>query len=167
MLYSIVENFSPADGERWSSYCAWRGIQFERFDSIDGILRPSLCNQPEAEDWDYIVNQDFMLHFFLNLNYARIKREKIGKGVIVAISFEDHVESNPNFLGYDLIDRYNDISLLTNWGNDINIINEAISKTGLIRSRTIIEGIQREIFRLYKDDPHVEDCKILSIYKTE
>ncbi len=26
-LYSIVEPFSPADGERWTSYCEWRALK--------------------------------------------------------------------------------------------------------------------------------------------
>lgn len=32
MLFTIVEPFSPADGERWTGYCEWRGINFGRFD---------------------------------------------------------------------------------------------------------------------------------------
>jgi hypothetical protein len=42
MLYSIVESFSPLSGDAWDKYCNWRGLRFERFDSIDGLLRPSL-----------------------------------------------------------------------------------------------------------------------------
>ena len=57
MLYKIIESFSRADGARWTGYCDWRGLQFERFDSIDGIMRPSLFQKPEDDDWAHIVNE--------------------------------------------------------------------------------------------------------------
>ncbi len=165
MLYTIIESFSPADGERWTKYCAWRGIQFERFDSIDRILRPSLCAKPSDEDWPHIVNENFMLHYFTELAYSEKKREKLGKGDLIGVAFDEHDEKSLEFLGYDLIDGYNDVSLLTNWGNDTEIINRSISSSGLIGSRAVIEEIQEELIRSHGNDAHVEGCKITSIYK--
>ena len=54
MLFTIVEDFGVADGESWSSYIEWRGIQFDRFDSLDGILRPSLFTPETEEDWAHV-----------------------------------------------------------------------------------------------------------------
>src|SRR3954464_4455142 len=92
MVYTIIESFSPSDGERWTKYCAWRGINFERFDSIDGILRPSLCSKPSDEDWPHILKEDFMLHYFTDLEYAQKKKAKIGYGDLVGIEFDQHDE---------------------------------------------------------------------------
>jgi hypothetical protein len=166
MLYTIIESFSPKDGDRWGSYCAWRGIKFERFDSIDGLLRPSLCKAPKEQDWPFIVNESFMLHYFVDRKYAEQKRREIGEGDLVGVKFHAHDESHPGFLGYDLIDGFNDVSLLTNWGNDGEIVNGSISKTGLIHSRAVIQEVQDELLRSHSNDSHVEECKIVSVYKT-
>lgn len=167
MLYTLIEPFSPNDGDRWTKYCVWRGLQFERFDSIDGILRPSLFRQPQESDWSHIVNENFMLHYFLDREYAELKRREIGRGDLVGVEFQAHDELAIGFLGYDLIDGCNDVSLLTNWGNDVAIVNRSISKTGLIRSRTLIEEVKEELVRSYGSDGHVDGCKVVSVYKTE
>ena len=166
MLYTIIESFSPEDGDRWTKYCAWRGIQFERFDSIDGILRPNLFSSPADEDWPHIVNADFKLHYFTDFIYAAAKREKIANGILVGIKFEDHDQCSPDFLGYDLIDGFDDISLLTNWGNDIEIVNRAISKNGLIYEYSSVECVRNELLRSHGNDAHVAECQIVSVYKT-
>ena len=131
MLFKIIESFSPSNGDKWTSYCNWRGMRFERFDSIDGILRPSLFDPTEVEDWAHIVNEDFMLHFFTDFNYAAKKRRQIGVGDLVGVRFEEHDEADEHFLGYDLIDGYCDVSLLTNWGNDVELINRSLSPNAL------------------------------------
>jgi len=167
MFYTIIESFSREDGDRWTSYCAWRGIQFERFDSIDSILRPSLCQKPEKDDWSHIVNENFMLHYFTDFDYAAAKQTKIGKGDLVGVEFHDHDEASQDFLGFDLIDSYHDVSVLTNWGNDVEIVNRAISKTGLIYTRASIEEVRRELLRSHGNDAHVAGCEIVSIYKSK
>jgi hypothetical protein len=164
MLYTLIEPFSPNDGARWTNYCAWRGLEFERFDSVDGALRPSLFLEPTGEDWSHIVNESFMLHYFVDRQYAELKRREIGRGDLVGLEFHAHDESATGFLGYDLIDCYNDISLLTNWGNDVGIVNRSISGTGLIRERALIEEVKSELLLSYGADSHVQGCKIVSIY---
>ena len=76
MLYTIVEPFGPESGESWSAYIRWRGIPFSRFDSIDGILRPNLFTDPRDEDWQYIVNENFMLHLITDQDYAEKNNNK-------------------------------------------------------------------------------------------
>lgn len=165
MLFTIIESFSPQDGDRWKSYCEWRGLNFEAFESIDGILRTNLFTPGTDEDWQHIVNQNFMLHLFTNFDYALKKHKEIGKGDLVGLRFEGHDESDSRFLGYDLIDKYCDVSLLTNWGNDVEIINRSLTPFALISNRKIIEDVQAELFRTNGNDGHVEWCRIVSIYR--
>jgi hypothetical protein len=167
MLYTLIEPFSPNDGDRWTSYCAWRGLKFARFDSIDGILRPSLFKEPNDEDWSHIVNESFMLHYFHDRKYAELKRRQIGRGDLVGVEFQDHDESAVGFLGYDLLDGCNDVSLLTNWGNDIAVVNRSLGRTGLIRSRGAVEKVKAELMMSYAEDGHVKGCKVVSIYSCE
>jgi hypothetical protein len=166
MYFTIVENFSPS-AESWKDYCAWRGIEFERFDSIDGILRPSLFTTPEGEDWNYVVQEDFRLHLITDLDYARRKRSMIGSGDLVGIRFDRPSNTDSRFLGFDLIDGYFDISLLTNFGNDINLINQLISVNALVLNRRDIEQIQEHLLSEFPDDPHVKRCQIVSIYNVD
>lgn len=165
MLFTIVESFSPNDGDRWQSYCQWRGLAFKRFDSIDGILRPSLFDDPTGEDWHHVVNEDFKLHLITDYDYAVQKHREMSQGDLVGLKFSEHDESNPRFLGFDLIDGYCDVSLLTNWGNDVDSINHSLSSNALVLSYQIIEAIQQELLRANGNDAHVEGCQIVSIYR--
>lgn len=165
MLYKIIESFSPADGDQWINYCKWRGVNFERFDSIDNMLRPDVFDTLDDEDWNYIVKGDYMLSFFTDLDYAVKKRATCKRGNIVGIKFDDHDESDSGFLGYDLIDGYYSISLLTNWGgNDLGVIDRLISPNALVLEHNQILTIQNFLHEKYGNDSHVEDCRIVSIY---
>lgn len=164
-LYTIVESFSPADGEKWSSYCEWRGKNFERFDSIDGMLRPNLFEKLGENDWAYIVNENFMLHLITDLEHAKKKNKEIEKGILLELRLDKHSPEDDRFRGFDIIDGYFDISLLTNFGNDIEYVNKAIESNGLISDFQIAEGIYAKLKNEFRNDAHVEDCHIISIYK--
>ena len=165
-FYTIVESFSPADGEKWDSYCKWRKKNFERFDSIDGVLRPNLFDRLADEDWEHIVNENFMLHLITNRVHAEKKKKEIEKGILLELRLDDHSPEDKRFLGFDIIDGYFDISLLTNFGNDIEFINQALGSNGLVSDLMTTESIYRKLKNEFGSDPHVEDCQIISIYKT-
>tara|TARA_B100001093_G_scaffold376024_1_gene361174 strand:+ start:181 stop:726 length:546 start_codon:yes stop_codon:yes gene_type:complete len=165
MLYSIIKSFSPSEGEAWSSYCEWRGIQFKSFDSIDGILRPSLIDTPSDEDWNYIVNESYKLHLMTDIEYAKKKHKEIGQGCIIGLKFEDHQIKDEGLLGFDIIDGYCDVSLLTNWGNDIEIVNQNLDANALVSNYEVACEIHGYLKENYSDDNHVEDCEIISVYK--
>ncbi|WP_299493749.1 hypothetical protein [Acaryochloris sp. IP29b_bin.137] len=165
MLFTIVDSFSPDDGDAWTSYCQWRGVAFTRFDSIDGLLRPRLFEDPEGEDWHHIVNEDFKLHLITDYDYAVHKHSEMGQGDLVGVKFSKHDPCDPRFLGFDLIDGYCDISLLTNWGNDVDLINCSLSSNALVLSYQKVEAIQQELLLTSRADPHVAGCQIVSIYR--
>jgi hypothetical protein len=165
MLYTIVQSFGPDDGDKWSDYCQWRGFTFDRFDSIDGILRYNLLESPADDDWPYIVKEDFMLHFITDLKHAFRKLAQIGKGEIVGVKLDDHDPENPNFSGYDILDGDFDVSLLTNWGNDIAMVNDSIALNGLVADFDQVKMIQQYLLSNYGDDPHVKGSRIISLYK--
>ncbi len=166
MSYTIVEPFSTDDGDSWSGYCAWRGISFESFDSVDGILRPKLFCCPESDgDWTHVKGDAGMFHLITDFTFARKKLEEIGRGIIVGLHLDAHDETHPDFLGFDLIDGFHDISLLTNWGNEVTMINEELSSNGLVRERAVVKAIKEHLTINYAEDPHVEGCRIVSVYR--
>lgn len=164
MIYTIVESFSPADGEKWRGYCEFRGFQFERFDSIDGLLRPPLFRVPGDDEWDYVVNEDFMIHYLTDLGFAVKKQKEIGKGELVGLTFEEHDPKHPGFLGFDIIDGGCDISLLTNWGCGEPLINEKLASNALVPELSAAQSIWDELQQRCPDEDHVKGSRIVAIY---
>lgn len=164
MLYTIIQSFSSTDVMKWVNYTEWRGVNFERFDSIDGILRPSLYEPEEDIDWLHVVNENFKLHLITDLKFARLKHKQIGKGDIVGLAFENHDVEHESFLGFDIIDGYCDVSLLTNWGNDVEVINQSLASNALVKDFCTAKKIFELLKENWGDDPHVESCRIVSIY---
>ncbi len=83
---------------------------------------------------------------------------------MIGLEFVNHDENNPFFLGYDLIDGDYHVSLLTNWGNDVEIINQSLQENALIKEFNIIQNIKSHVISKYPNDGHVLNCKIVSIY---
>ena len=166
MLFTIVEDFGKSSGEVWESYIAWRGIQFDRFDSLDGILRSSLFDPETEEDWAYVVHESFMLSYITDIDYASKIHARIGAGSLMGLSYSDHDEGNEGFLGYDIIDGCCDVSLLTNWGNDLEIVNCSLGRNALIPTFGQVKPIHQFLVSQYEKDSHVEGCRIASVYST-
>lgn len=166
MLFTIVEDFGKTSGEAWSSYLEWRGIPFERFDSLDGILRPDLFTPETAEDWDHVVHENLMIGYITDLAYARRIHSSLGTGSLVGFSYSDHQDTTEDFLGYDIIDGTCNVSLFTNWGNDVEIINQALAPNAPVPALSQIDIIHRYLLSNYGDDNHVKDCRVTSVYST-
>ena len=163
-IFTILESFGPAQGDVWNSYIAWRGLSLERFDSIDGILRPRLFTPVSNEGWEHVSEESGAGYGIIDYEYAVRMRTRMGRGDIVGMRWHAHDESDSTFLGYDLIDSYFDVSLLTNWGNDNLFINEARGVGGLIQRLDVAERIQSHLLSSYAEDDHVDGCHIVSIY---
>ena len=166
MLFTIVEDFGVTDGEAWTNYLEWRAMDFERFDSLDGMLRKSLFTPESVEDWDHVVCENFMIDYLTDFEYAHRSHARIGTGSLMGFSYSGHDESDGGFLGYDIIDGYCDVSLLTNWGNDVEVVNRALGSNALVPKLAQIERIHEFLTSNHGDDNHVEGCRIVSVYST-
>lgn len=57
---------------RWAKYIAWSGLrQLDEVVSLDSSLCPTVLPNIKTEYWKHIVNEDFMLQFFTDLDYLR------------------------------------------------------------------------------------------------
>ena len=63
----------------------------------------------------------------------------------------------------NLIDGDFDVSLLTNWGNDVDVMNRALGPTALVRSFCGIRRIHAQLVDSCGGDAHVEGSRIVSI----
>ena len=168
MLYKVVEKFGPSSKESWNNYIKWRKLELSSFDSADAIMRPSVFEPSSVEDWDNCINEDYKLNFITNLEYAKKIQKKYPNSEIIALDIELETEpdTKEGFLGYDIIDSYYDISLLSNWGvEDIEFINSKLEKNALIADfKTAVE--LRDYLRLnYSEDSHADECSIWAIYE--
>jgi hypothetical protein len=74
-----------------------------------------------------------MLSYLTDFDYAHQTHIRIGSGSLIGFAYSEHDETNEGFLGYDIIDGYSDVSLLTNWGNDeVEIVNRALGSNALV-----------------------------------
>ena len=169
MYYIIIEKFGKENVNKWRSYLQWRNVEFKKFDSIDKTLSPSLFIPTEAKDWEYCINDDFNLDLITDLVYAQqiLHRYKDAKivGLETVDNEEKYIEKN-NFLGYDILDKKREISLIANWGNDIGIINKYLGQNGLIKLLSQTKEIHSFLQKNYTSDPHVINCSIWAIYST-
>jgi hypothetical protein len=166
MLFTIIEDFGVSDGEAWTRYLEWRGVHFERFDSLDGILRKRLFTPESAEDWKHVACENFMLNYLTDFDYARQMHAQIGAGSLMGLSYSEHDETNMGFLGYDIIDGYCDVSLLTNWGNDVEVVNRSLGSNALVPTLALVQRIHEFLTSHHGDDSHVDGCQIVSVYST-
>ncbi len=69
-LYIATSRYGPWDGENWTEYVKWSGlVQLKELASLDGMLCPTVLAATKDEYWPYIVNEDFMLDYFTDLNF--------------------------------------------------------------------------------------------------
>lgn len=168
MFYRIVSKFGPADGARWHGYLKWRRLShLTRFDSVDGILRPSLFVPKSEDDWRYCVNADFKTDLITDLGYARSILSCFENAEIVGVDCDVESDYVPaaNFLGYDIIDGDCYVSVLTNWGTDEeNLMTSAVSENGLILDLKKAIEIRDKLRSLFSEDGHAADCTVWGIY---
>jgi hypothetical protein len=167
MYYKIIEKFGPAS-DAWASYLEARGLQLDCFDSIDGILRPDIFIPESVDDWENCVNDDYKINLIKSLPYAKkvLAQHKNASLVGVDIELDSNYVSGENLLGFDIIDGYCDVSLLTNWGADEEgLFVGHMQENGLIGKLDIVISLRDILREKHTDDSHAENCQVWAIYK--
>ena len=79
-LYIVTERFDPGRGDDWQKYISWSGLtQLHEVVSLDSILCPKVIDEILPEDWHHIVNEDFMLDYFTDLDYLLQRARRTGR----------------------------------------------------------------------------------------
>ncbi len=170
MYYKIVKKFGPQAGDRWQRYLAWRGLNLNSFDSVDGILSSDLFEPESDEDWRNCVNEDYKLSLIANLDYAKAILERYDNAVLVGIEMELEEGYVPKvgLLGFDIIDGYCEVSLVTNWGSDREgIINNYVMPNGLIANLGQALQIRDLLRKEFSEDSHAQNCQVWAIYRVD
>ena len=170
--YIATETFTPRH-EGWTKYLAWSGLtQLEEVVSLDPMLCRSLLPDVKAEYWPYIVNEDFMLNLFVDLEFLLGRVPDVAERNLLCV-FRNPPSQPPlpsgsvNFeiLGYDLVDVQASASALTNCGGFPEVFeNSELSSKGLLVSCTRAREVQSELRRRHPEEPQA-DCHVWAILR--
>ncbi|MGI9367553.1 MAG: hypothetical protein ACR2O2_01835 [Ruegeria sp.] len=170
-LFIATKKFGPWNDQDWQKYVGWSGLtQLAELVSLDGMLCPTLLGETKDEYWPYIVNEDYMLDFFVDLEFML---EQLPKGVeknLLCVFRNPATQPAPpddsnrfELLGYELLDVQGGISALTNCGGFPEAFsNEELNQFGLISSRDRAVEVQASL-RAHYPDAHHADCHVWAL----
>jgi hypothetical protein len=171
--YTASEKFDPAHGAEWAGYFEWAKIpQLRELISLDTMRRTPELNHLNAADWEHNVQQNYLTHFFRDLDYLLERLNHIrGEINILAACQEPEFEmrgvlKDPRFefAGYDLI-GFGDISAITNCGGFDQAFQTAdISGVGLFDTFELARQVQDRLRRYYPNEHHA-DCDVWAIWR--
>jgi hypothetical protein len=172
-LYIATERFGPEDGEGWKGYVEWARIPaLTEVVSLDCSLCHRLATELIDEDWDHIVNEDFRLDYFLDLDYLLGRVVGTARRNILGLyrNPEAHVSEPPGagqfvFMGYDLIEEQTQISALTNCGGFPDVFsNEELNACGLIQEFDRAAEVRRLLKERHPEEPHAH-CELYALWR--
>ena len=171
--YIATKRFGPWKEAAWTRYLAWSGLnQLEEVVSLDPMLCETVLPEIRPEYWDRIVNEDFMLNFFTDLDFLLRQVAAVPEKNVLCVfrnpPYDPDASTQPvpfRFLGYDLVDVMGSASALTNCGGFPKAFdNTELNSKGLVTSRNRAFAVQNALRRFYPEEPHAE-CHVWAIFR--
>jgi len=162
-LFIATERLDSSDGETWQKYCTWAKIPgLTEIVSLDGSLCPHLIKEFNNEDWSHIVNEDFRLDYFYDLEYLLQRVAEVRRKNVLGLfrNPKKHIETQPasgdfSFIGYDLIEEQTQISALTNCGGfPDSFSNAELNQFGIISNFDRAASIRVTLAQHNPNEPH-------------
>jgi hypothetical protein len=170
--YIATKTFTPRH-QGWAKYVTWSGLtQLDEVVSLDPMLCPSLLSDIKTEYWPHIVNEDFMLEYFLDLEFLLAQiRDVVERNLLCVFRNPSNQPPLPEgslrfeILGYDLVDVQASASALTNCGGFPEAFEHSeLSSKGLLTTRSRALEVQAELRRRYPEEPHA-NCHVWAILR--
>ncbi|TWT88206.1 hypothetical protein Mal64_16850 [Pseudobythopirellula maris] len=166
-FYSANAKFGPHCDERWTGYIAWRQVsQVSEIVSTDTLLCPNLIKEYTSQDWDHNVQEDYRTDFFLDPQYLRerVDYDPLLHNILaitVRPTCDPPVPDGFVHCGYDILDSFESLSVLTNCGSFPEIFPDSeINTLGLLDSRDRANAIANRIRTEYPEESHCMDCRV-------
>ena len=172
-LYIATEGFDPSRGADWDRYITWSGlVQLTEVVSLDGMLCPPVVKDILPDDWGHIVNEDFMLDYFVDLDYLLKRAGAVAGRNLLCVFRNPHSKPAPpsgacrfQFEGYDLVDVQGAISALTNCGGfPLAFANHELSSHGLLNSLERANQVRADLRAKYPTEAHA-NCHVWGIFR--
>jgi len=168
--FIATERFDSSYGEKWTKYVEWSGLsQLEEVVSLDTMLCPTILPETKDEYWDHIVNADFLLKYFTDLDFLREQLSR-ARGFNLLQVF--HNPPKPpdqrnlgafQLLGYDLVELETSTSAISNCGGfPLAFDNRELNSQGLVASFDRAVEIQASLKEHYPTEHHA-DCDVWAI----
>ena len=169
MLYKVIESLGTSSGDKWLDYLKWtHQKQLTEFASVDSNLRKSYFVPQSAEDWANCVNQDCYIELITNLAYARHIQAKYNDDAVVVgveIDVDRGYKTKSGFVGFDIIDSFCNISLITNWLPEDDLFSGIkFQNNGLISKLDTAIAVRDLLRNKFADDAHAKDCTVWAVY---
>jgi hypothetical protein len=169
--FIATEPFAASDGTKWQRYIEWSGLtQLVELVSLDPMLCPPILRDTKVEYWPHIVNENYMLAFFLDADFLRQQVVNIHRKNLLCV-FRNPPEppiqpdSSFDFVGYDLVDIEHSTSALTNCGGFPDVFsNSELSKFGLFTDFNRAVHTQKLLRQKYPEEPHAQ-CHLWAIFR--
>jgi hypothetical protein len=171
--FIATERFGPNIGDAWAKYVSWSGLtQAEEIVSLDPMLCPTVVSEIKAEYWPYIVNEDFMLNFFTDLDFLLRQVSKMQTTNLLCVFRNPPIHpevprelGNFGFVGYDLVDIESSASAITNCGGFPDVFeNSELNSKGLLPQYARAMEVQAQLKSKHPEEHHA-DCHVWAIYR--
>lgn len=174
-LYIAIEKFGPSDSAKWNGYIEWSGLtQLNELVTLDSMLCPRAPQEMQDSYWPHVVNEDFMLDFFVDLDFLLSEladTRNLNILGVIRMPSEDVSSlkwSGFAFLGYDLMDKDVGNSALTNCGGFPEAFgNSELSSVGLIPDFGRAVDVQRTLRSKYYPTEYHADCDLWAIFRRQ
>jgi hypothetical protein len=172
-LFVATERFDQSDAH-WGKYIAWSRLeQLDEVVSLDSSLCPTILPDIKTEYWNHIVNEDFMLRFFTDLDFLRAETADIHRKNLLCVFRNPPIHPSSQipegfeFIGYDLLDKDSSTSALTNCGGFPKAFsNSELSEKGLLRTHERCREVQDALRQQYPNEHHA-DCHLWAIFRCQ
>jgi hypothetical protein len=172
--YIATARFDPTSNPSgWASYVATTGLHhLNEVVTLDGLLCPPILQDVKPNYWPHIVNEDFMLQFFTDLEFLLAEIARVPARNVLCVYRNPEAHPHPpseqflEFVGYDLVDVYGSNSALTNCGGFPKaFLDSELTPQGLLPKRERAFEVQHALRREYKDERHA-DCHVWAVYRS-
>jgi len=172
-FFIATETFTPRNSDAWSNYVAWSHLtQLTEVVSLDPLLCRTVLPDIQDEYWPHIVNENFMLHFFVDLDFLIQQLPTTGEfNLLCVFRNPDRPPPYPlpsgfEFLGFDLVDVEGNASALSNCGGFPDIFdNGELSSKGLLTSYSRAIQVQSYLRDQHPEEHHA-DCHLWAIARS-
>jgi hypothetical protein len=169
-MFAAHMRFGPSCGEPWTSYIEWSGFHhISELVSTDEMLCPSVLAELIDEDWKHNVHADYKIYFFREFEYLkrRIALDPTRHNLLSIIERPDsptRADVGFEFCGYDILDSYDSVSVLTNCGGFPDIFKASeVNQYGLLDDHSRAVDVAAQLREAEPDDPHCGDCRVWSL----
>ena len=171
--YIATARFDPTSNPTgWAGYMLDTGLQhLTEVVTLDYLLCPPVLKDIKETYWPHIVNENFMLSYFYDLEFLLAEVEHAPARNILCVYRNPEAHPPPprtgswTFVGYDLVDVWGGNSALTNCGGLSKAFLEIeLSTQGLLPTWERASEVQRALRREYEDEPHA-DCHVWAVYR--